>query len=96
MAWEPSGHEHQWLLDGPEGLTAIVRHTPRFVTEDMAALRLAALEGMGVCQFPAFVVENDLKTGRLVDILPEWEPKAGIIHAYFFHCQSGACFSRVR
>ncbi|UFX06564.1 LysR family transcriptional regulator (plasmid) [Sinorhizobium medicae WSM1115] len=83
MAWEPSGHEHQWLLDGPEGSTAIIRHTPRFVTEDMAALRLAALEGVGVCQFPAFVVENDLKTGRLVDILPGWEPKAGIIHAVF-------------
>lgn len=83
MAWEPSAHEHEWKLGGPDGSTAIVRHKPRYVTEDMAALRMAALEGVGVCQFPAFVVENDLQIGRLVDILPEWEPKAGIIHAVF-------------
>jgi DNA-binding transcriptional LysR family regulator len=60
-----------------------IRHRPRFVTEDMVALRLAALRGIGVCQFPAFVVEEDLRTGRLIDLLPDWAPKAGIIHAAF-------------
>jgi DNA-binding transcriptional LysR family regulator len=49
----------------------------------MVALRLAALRGIGVCQFPAFVVEEDLRTGRLIDLLPDWAPKAGIIHAAF-------------
>ena len=47
------------------------------------ALRLAALGGVGVCQFPTFVVQDDLRAGRLVDVLPEWTPKAGIIHAVF-------------
>jgi DNA-binding transcriptional LysR family regulator len=83
LAWDPAKLEHEWCLDGPEGATAAVRHKPRFVTEDMVALRLAALRGVGVCQFPTFVVQEDVRAGRLIDILPEWTPKAGIIHAVF-------------
>jgi DNA-binding transcriptional LysR family regulator len=83
LAWDPAKLEHEWCLDGPEGATATVRHKPRFVTEDMVALRLAALRGVGVCQFPRFVVQEDVRAGRLIDILPDWTPKAGIIHAVF-------------
>lgn len=83
LAWDPAKLDHEWRLDGPDGATATVRHKPRFVTEDMVALRLAALRGVGVCQFPTFVVQEDVAAGRLIDILPEWTPKAGIIHAVF-------------
>lgn len=83
LAWNPANREHEWRLDGPDGATATVRHKPRFVTEDMVALRLAALRSVGVCQFPTFVVQEDIAAGRLIDILPEWIPKAGIIHAAF-------------
>jgi DNA-binding transcriptional LysR family regulator len=41
------------------------------------------LRGIGVCQFPTFVVQDDLKAGRLIDVLPEWAPRAGIVHAVF-------------
>jgi DNA-binding transcriptional LysR family regulator len=83
LAWDPARLEHEWHLDGPEGAVSTIRHRPRFVTENMVALRLAALRGVGVCQFPTFVVEEDLRTGRLIDLLPDWAPKAGIIHAAF-------------
>lgn len=83
LAWDPAMLVHEWQLDGPNGATSIIRHRPRFVTEDMVALRLAALRGAGVCQFPTFVVADDIKAGRLVDLLPQWSPKAGIIHAVF-------------
>jgi len=83
LAWDPAKLDHEWRLDGPDGATATVRHKPRFVTEDMVALRLAALRGVGACQFPTFVVQEDVAAGRLIDILPEWTPKAGIIHAVF-------------
>lgn len=83
LALNPTEVEHEWRLDGPEGATATIRHTPRFVTEDMVALRLAALRGVGVCQFPTFVVQDDIKAGRLIDLLPGWAPRAGIIHAAF-------------
>jgi DNA-binding transcriptional LysR family regulator len=83
LALNPAEVEHEWRLDGPDGATATIRHTPRFVTEDMVALRLAALRGVGVCQFPTFVVQEDIKAGRLIDLLPGWAPRAGIIHAAF-------------
>ncbi len=47
------------------------------------ALRLAALRGVGVCQLPIFVVQDDVAAGRLIDVLPGWTPRAGIIHAVF-------------
>lgn len=83
LAWDPAKQEHEWRLDGPDGATAAIRHHPRFVTEDMAASRLAALAGVGVGQFPTFVIAEDVKAGRLIDLLPEWQPKPGIIHAAF-------------
>jgi DNA-binding transcriptional LysR family regulator len=83
LGLNPSELKHEWQLDGPDGTTATIPHRPRFATEDMMALRLAALRGIGVSQFPTFVVAGDLNSGRLVDLLPEWSPKAGIIHAVF-------------
>jgi DNA-binding transcriptional LysR family regulator len=83
LAWDPARVAHEWRLEGPEGAVCTIRHRPRLVTENIVALRLAALRGVGVCQFPAFVVEEDLRTGRLIDLLPDWAPKAGIIHAAF-------------
>ncbi|MGH6808869.1 MAG: LysR substrate-binding domain-containing protein, partial [Ensifer adhaerens] len=83
LAWNSNRQEHDWCLDGPNGASAIVRHYPRLVTEDMVALRLAALKGVGVTQLPTMVVRQDLKDGTLVDVLPDWAPRAGIIHAAF-------------
>lgn len=75
--------EHDWRLEGPGGATATVRHQPRLVTGDMIALRLAALQGLGVAQLPCLAVRRDLAEGRLVDVLPGWAPRPGIVHAVF-------------
>jgi len=83
LAWNPERLDHEWHLNGPDGAASTVRHHPRLVTEDMAALRLAALRAVGVGQFPSFVVADDLKTGRLVELLPGWTLKPGIIHGAF-------------
>ncbi|OWW22824.1 LysR substrate-binding domain-containing protein, partial [Noviherbaspirillum denitrificans] len=82
LDWGPA-RDHVWDLSGPEGMEAQVRHHPRYITDDMAALRLAALHGVGVVQMPCMVIEDDLKTGKLVDIMPGWAPKGGIVHAVF-------------
>lgn len=76
-------HAHAWCLDGPDGATAKVRHEPRYVTDDMVALRIAALRGIGVAQLPTMMVRNDVLKGALVDVLPNWAPRSGIVHAVF-------------
>jgi DNA-binding transcriptional LysR family regulator len=83
LAWGPPQEDHAWSLEGPNGASARVRHQPRFITEDMVTLRLAALRGAGVVQMPTMVVSKDLSAGKLVDVLPDWAPRTGIIHAVF-------------
>ncbi len=61
----------------------MVPHTPRLISDDRLALRLAALQGVGVVQLPTMMVHHDLLQGRLVDLLPQWRPRAGIVHAVF-------------
>ncbi|RFP18768.1 MULTISPECIES: LysR substrate-binding domain-containing protein [unclassified Duganella] len=82
LDWGPV-REHAWQLLGPGDAEAQVRHRPRYITDDMTALRQAALRGTGIVQLPEMVVEADLKQGRLLDVLPGWAPKGGIIHAVF-------------
>lgn len=79
----PAHREHVWQLDGPDGAVASVPYTPRLVTDDIAQLRSAALLGVGVAQLPTMVVEKDIADGALVDILPEWQPRPGVVHAVF-------------
>lgn len=83
LSWGSPLEPHEWRLAGPGGAAASVRHSPRLVTEDMVALRGAALRGVGVAQFPTMVVKEDLEAGRLINVLPEWAPRSGIIHAIY-------------
>ncbi|MBD2839784.1 LysR family transcriptional regulator [Pseudomonas sp. JM0905a] len=82
LDWGPP-RDHTWHLEGPNGATAEVRHTPRYITDDMTGLRQAALRGVGIVQLPLMVVDQDLEQGRLVDIIPQWVPRSGIVHVVF-------------
>ena len=74
---------HRWLLQGPDGVSAEVRHQPRYVTQSMPALRVAAINGVGVVQLPTMFVQGDLDSGALVKVLAEWAPRSEIIHAVY-------------
>ncbi|MEW6644608.1 MAG: LysR family transcriptional regulator [Pseudomonadota bacterium] len=75
--------DHQWQLETPDGQTADVPHRPRLMTDDMAALRQAAIAGVGIVQLPTMMIWQDIDAGRLVHVLPDWRPRAGIVHAVF-------------
>ncbi len=79
----PAHRESQWCLEGPDGATALVAHHPRLITDDMIQMRLAALRGVGVVQLPAMMVQQDLEAGTLMDVLPDWAPRSGIVHVVF-------------
>jgi len=81
LSWSSPQGQHEWHLNGADGATAVIPYKPRYVTEDMMALRFAALCGIGVGQFPTMVIGKDFEDGTLVDILPDWAPKQGIVHA---------------
>ena len=79
----PPRRDHRWELQHEDGKTASLPHRPRLVTDDMAALRDAALAGVGIVQLPTLMIWADVAAGRLVHVLPDWRPKAGIVHAVF-------------
>lgn len=49
----------------------------------MAALRDAALSGIGVVQLPEMLVLDDIAAGRLETMLPHWRAPAGLVQAIF-------------
>lgn len=79
----PARTDYDWDLEGADGERASIRHRPRIVTDDMATLRAAAMEGLGVVQLPTLLVWPDVKAGRLIQVLPGWRPPAAVVHAVF-------------
>lgn len=70
-------------LSGPDGREHTMHHTPRYVADDLLTLHFAALAGTGMCWLPSYMCENDLREGRLVQLLPNWTPPRGVVHAVF-------------
>ena len=83
LDWGSPTSQHVWHLDGPDGAVAAIHHTPRLVTDDMIALRTAAVAGVGVVQLPMMMIAEEVQQGKLTVLMPEWIPKGGTIHAVF-------------
>jgi len=60
-----------------------VHHRPRLVTDDLVAIRAAAVNGVAMAQLPTLLIQDDLLHNLLVEVLPQWLPRSGIIHAVF-------------
>ena len=72
-----------WVLQGPAGATHTLVHQPRYCADDLATLRFAVLGGIGMCVMPEYMVEADLRSGHLHEVLPGWSPSPGIFHAVY-------------
>jgi DNA-binding transcriptional LysR family regulator len=75
--------DYAWTLFGADGAQIVVRHRPRFITDDMIAMRKAAMAGVGICHLPVMMVQEQLRDGTLVRLLPEWGPRPEVLHAVF-------------
>ena len=70
-------------LTGPDGRQTTLQHTPRYVADDLLTLHVAALAGTGMCWLPSYMCEDDLRQGRLVRLLPDWQTPRGLVHVVF-------------
>lgn len=82
MEQEPQG-KASLMLVGPDETTRTLQHKPRFISDDLMTLRFAALAGTGWCWLPDYMCVPELREGRLLRLLPDWEMKPGIVHAVF-------------
>lgn len=72
-----------WHLSGPDGKSFTLAHQPRLVADDLLTLKFAVLDGTGMCVLPDYMCRQELQEGRLVEVLPGWGPRPGIVHAVF-------------
>ena len=71
-----------WRFRGPAG-EASFQPRPRMAVNSPAVTRDRLVAGAGISVAPRFVVEPDLRAGRLVRVLPEWEMDEIPLHAVY-------------
>jgi DNA-binding transcriptional LysR family regulator len=90
---EDLGH-HRWialtLLRSPltwtftKGAeTSTVRMTPHLRTDSAVALRSLLVHGAGLSVGSLLHLQNEIRSGSLLVLLPEWSLPGGIVHAVF-------------
>lgn len=83
LATDDAADDLEWHLESAEGGKRTVRMVPRLGCEDMAAVRDAAIAGLGVAILPDHVCRDALHAGKLVRVLPEWRGLQGVVHLVF-------------
>ncbi|GCA51390.1 HTH-type transcriptional regulator DmlR [Sinorhizobium sp. KGO-5] len=61
-----------WVMERADGAAVSVSPRPRFVADESRVLREAALAGLGITTLPGKLCQQEIESGTLVRILPEW------------------------
>lgn len=75
------GRQDTWRVNGPDGREIAVRVSGRFECNFGEALRDAALGGFGIALHSTWHVGEDLRSGRLRQVLPAYAIAESAIHA---------------
>jgi DNA-binding transcriptional LysR family regulator len=82
-AYYPFGDE--WHFTDRDGNPAAVRVSGNLVTSSAEVLRMVLLNGGGLALAAPFIAEEELRTGALVSLLPEYRPVEFAINAIYPH-----------
>ncbi|MDY1038438.1 LysR family transcriptional regulator [Enterobacteriaceae bacterium RIT714] len=75
--------QHIELYDGGSPQPVRVAISPRLSTDSLYVARNTAVSGLGVAVVSSWAVEEDIRQGRLVHLLPEWQPLALPVHLVY-------------
>lgn len=64
----------EWELSNSEGQTATAHPKVGFAANRQSLLIDAVLAGLGIANLPNFMIDAEMTAGRLVRVLPDWEP----------------------
>lgn len=70
LGWQAAGK--RWKLEHKSGEQKYVQIEPRLKSDDMATLKQTAIEGLGIVALPAYTCRDELASGQLIKVLPEW------------------------
>ncbi len=74
---------NDWEFVGPNGESARVRVRGNLQTNSSEAIRAAARSGLGICHAPNWLVAEEINSGEVRTLLPEWRGKPFPIHAVY-------------
>src|SRR6201991_3252115 len=75
----------EWRFVDRKGMPASVRVSGNLITNSGDTLRTVALQGGAICLAAGFLIHNDLESGRLVRLLPEYRPIEFSMNAVYPH-----------
>lgn len=78
-----SGRIREWMMHNAEGEEMAAAFAPSVILSDPAAMREAALLGLGVAMLAVPDVLPWLEQGSLIRLLPDWHADAGAISLYY-------------
>lgn len=87
-AFPTLGHDEElgeslWVLSGPDDAEEAFNHEPRLACLDFNILIEAAVAGIGITCVPEEACRQELASGQLLHILPDWHGGRGIRHLVF-------------
>ena len=73
--WHLKNREHDEMIDIPL--------QPRIKSNDLAGVYYAVRDGLGIADLPYITVEEDIKQGQLIHVLPEWCSNLGTVQLVY-------------
>lgn len=70
-------------LFAPNRAEQTLHVSPVLISESVTSILEAVRAGLGVSMLPEFLVREDMRSGRLVHILPRWKAKSLPIHVVY-------------
>lgn len=70
-------------LSAPKRAEQTIPISPVLICEGVTSIREAVLSGLGVAILPEWMMQEELKAGRLVRLLPEWSARDLPVHVVY-------------
>lgn len=77
------GERPRWRLTAPDDTTSEVEYRTTFASDDVYLLSRMAIAGVGVTQLPFHVCDEDLRSNRLIALLPDHKLPGHQLHAVY-------------
>jgi DNA-binding transcriptional LysR family regulator len=83
VLFTPTSRNQTWTLVGPNEQTAEFGRPARLASNNLATVVSAARAGTGITLISEFMVTNEVQSGSLVVVLPEWKTRQTEAHAVY-------------
>ncbi|WP_228199570.1 LysR substrate-binding domain-containing protein [Acinetobacter sp. WCHAc010052] len=79
------GAKQVWLFQSPDQKNVYhdIEFHPRLKTDNFSAMKAAVMKGVGIASLPKVYVKDELISGLVQEILPEWSLPKGVIYIVY-------------